>query len=627
MKKLVKTFCCLTIFLFGASVISVAEEKSDGKLPEREVYTLQSENGKVVNVTVFDEKSLLPKEQTLFLPFASLPNEPRRSIDIPIADSSVIEKADVIEIDFECDKPEAVGGIAFYFHSGNGWYIYGVPRSDDESQGNKRFHSQFPIKNFGTEGKPDALNKSDKLRFAVGRGESVDATIKLQSIKAKKIEDTQSQNSITVLHRNILQTWKALFAVGDTRNRTDEQRAELTKTFIAELKHRGFDLKPEFFQPNIDENTVKEFVPRFEELSDTLNVIHQELIQKYCVSVPSTSPEFRAWWEHSGLGAYPGDWDRTMKELSESGFNVVIPNFLTGGSANYASDVIPRNQKFEQYGDQVEQAIKAGKKYGVEVHAWQVCWWLLGASDEHIKKMRIAGRTQRSFNGEICAWLCPSHPENIDLECRTLCELVKQYPDLDGIHFDYIRYRNYEHCYCDGCRERFTKDTGCQIQNWPKDAGSGGIFCEKYVQWRCDNITKLVECVHREAKKIRPNIKISAAVFTDYPGCRISVGQDWVQWIENGYLDFVCPMTYTTNLYQFESFIKRQRELIGNKIPLYPGIGATATQIPMLPDRVAAQIQIARDLNASGFVIFNLDAQTINTILPILKLGVTKTKP
>ncbi|MDR0870414.1 MAG: family 10 glycosylhydrolase, partial [Planctomycetaceae bacterium] len=368
----------------------------------------------------------------------------------------------------------------------------------------------------------------------------------------------------------------------------------------------------------------RQLAPRFQDLSEALNEIRQDAVQKYCTSISPKLPEFRAWWEHAGLGAYPGDWERTMKELSESGFNAVISNLLWGGSANYPSDVIPHSKKFEQYGDQVEQAIKAGKKYGVEVHAWQVCWRLEGSPPEYIEAMKKSGRTQKSFNGTDTIWLCPSHPENIELECRTLCELVQKYPDLAGIHLDYIRYPDGDHCYCDGCRERFVKETGCNITNWTQDVRNNGIHTEKYRQWRCDNITKLVERVHREAKKTRSNIKISAAVLENYPTCRRGTGQDWVLWCEKGYLDFICPMDYTKTLDYFETTIERQKKLIGGKIPLYPGIGATATGIAMTPDRVAAEIQIARKQNTSGFVIFNLDSRTIQSIPPILKLGVTR---
>ncbi len=72
-------------------------------------------------------------------------------------------------------------------------------------------------------------------------------------------------------------------------------------------------------------------------------------------------PEFRAVWNHSGTGAFPGDWERSAKLLEENGFNAVLPNMLWGGSAHYASDILPRSETFKKYGDQIEQCCAAAK--------------------------------------------------------------------------------------------------------------------------------------------------------------------------------------------------------------------------------------------------------------------------
>jgi uncharacterized lipoprotein YddW (UPF0748 family) len=770
----------------------------------------------VFGAAVCDADSLLPKEITFQLAFASNTKTDRGYVDVPITDKSIIGKSNFIEITFECDNPKAVGALSFYLHSGKGWYTFSPESTGDESKGGNRFIVTVNrSKDFRIEDTPAQIEDADVFRFAIWRGASVDASVKLLSVRTipfqvfvvktetkegiqtvqsfaqklnrigiaagtiaqnelteqalstakivvlplnsdltkestavlkkfvenggkliafyqlsaelKKIlgfeegqylkspegeaafaevrfdsadfdsgskifpldkmqqkswnivtakplkehnaevaaywydksgkntgypalllsdrgayfshilldnEDPDAKNKFLVslfghfapsfLHQNAVKNWQALFAVGDNRSRTDEQRKALETLLLAELKKDGFSVEAEFFQNGIVESDMLKPAAKYQKLNYVLAAMRTTAIEKYCASLTPKKGEFRAWWEHAGLGAYPGDWDRTMKELSEAGFNAVIPNLLWGGSANYASDVIQRNAKFEKYGDQVEQAVKAGKKYGVEVHAWQVCYRLTGSTREFIDKMETEGRTQVSSSGEKSDWLCPSHPKNIDLETDTLCELVRKYPDLAGIHFDYIRYPDGEHCYCPGCKERFVKDTNCEVEHFPKDVRGNGKFQEQYEQWRCEQITKLVERVHRGAKQIRPNIKISAAVFSQYPSCRRNIGQDWVLWVEKGYLDFICPMDYTENLYHFEGLIEQQQKYIADKIPVYPGIGATATGIAMSPDRVAAEIEIVRKRNAPGFTIFNLSEKTIQSIPPMLKLGATR---
>jgi len=342
---------------------------------------------------------------------------------------------------------------------------------------------------------------------------------------------------------------------------------------------------------------------------------HERFIEAYFRSAASPTSEGRAFWNHSGTGAYPGDWERTAKELSEAGFNMVVPNLLWAGRAHYASDVLPRSKTYEEHGDQIAQCVAACKKHGVEVHVWKVNYNLSGAPDDFVEKLRRESRLQQSHTGQEHKWLCPSHPENFQLELDSMLEVVRNY-DVDGLHFDYIRYPNGSYCYCDGCRRRFEADTGLKVADWPKDCYSGDLR-DRYRDWRCEQITRLVAAVHREAKKLKPGIKISAAVFGAYPDCRESVGQDWVAWVKAGYLDFLCPMDYTQSDFQFISLVENQLRLVDGRIPVYPGIGAW--RLP--PDRVVGQIHHARSLGAPGFTVFNLDAGAARSVLPGVALG------
>ncbi|HOP78686.1 MAG TPA: family 10 glycosylhydrolase [Thermogutta sp.] len=352
-----------------------------------------------------------------------------------------------------------------------------------------------------------------------------------------------------------------------------------------------------------------------------LEDIRKKIVTAYLMAQPSPSREGRAYWNHTGLGAYPGDWERTARELAEAGFNMVLPNMLWGGVAHYASDLLPRSASFEKYGDQIAQCVEACHRHGIEVHVWKVNFNLSTAPNSFVEQMRASGRTQVTRRGEPTRWLCPSHPENQKLECETMLEVVKKY-GVDGIHFDYIRYPDGDNCYCDGCRQRFEKDTGLRVTSWPDDCYSGSLRAA-YRNWRCEQITRVVQMVAQEAKRLRVDIKISAAVFAEYPACRESVGQDWVSWVKAGYLDFICPMDYTEDDRRFERLVKTQAELIGGRIPMYPGIGAYRLDGP---DRVVGQISIARQIGVPGFTIFDLNEQSPQTIFPAVRLGATKEK-
>ena len=51
----------------------------------------------------------------------------------------------------------------------------------------------------------------------------------------------------------------------------------------------------------------------------------------YFLSHTSIDKESRAVWNHSGLGAYPGDWERSAKELADAGVNMIFPNIAWAG--------------------------------------------------------------------------------------------------------------------------------------------------------------------------------------------------------------------------------------------------------------------------------------------------------
>ncbi|MBQ4142408.1 MAG: family 10 glycosylhydrolase [Thermoguttaceae bacterium] len=325
------------------------------------------------------------------------------------------------------------------------------------------------------------------------------------------------------------------------------------------------------------------------------------------------SMKFRAWWNHSGLGAYPGDWKRTAKELRAAGFTAVIPNMLWVGEAHYPSQWTPTGPTFEKYGDQMAQCVEACHAEGLEVHVWRVCFNAKHhVTPERLEKFRTEGRLQVNRAGEEIPWLCPSHPANIELEVGSMLEIPEKY-DVDGVHFDYIRYDS--GCWCDGCRERFEKKSGRKVENWPKDVLSGERK-EEFYQWRADQITHIVKSVSKRMRAEHPDVKLSAAVFQGYPGTIYSVGQDWGLWAREGCVDFLCPMNYTLDAETFENLCRQQMKVVPEGFPLYFGVG----EWKLRPDETFEQLYRADRAGAKGFTIFDLSERAAGRILsPLTK--------
>jgi uncharacterized lipoprotein YddW (UPF0748 family) len=349
---------------------------------------------------------------------------------------------------------------------------------------------------------------------------------------------------------------------------------------------------------------------------------NRDLEAAYLLAQRSRPGEFRAWWEHSGTGGYPGGWEQAMSALAGGGFNAVIANCLRGGSALYPSQLLPVLPEVARRGDQIAAAVAAGRKYGVEMHIWKVCFWGWDTPRDFTDKMRAAGRLQVSRGGETNEWLCPSHPENRELEVASMVEVASSYP-VAGVHFDYIRYPGPEYCFCAGCRSRFSQDTGIAISAWPADVDKPEVAAA-WTAWRAEQITAIVRETARRVRQVRPECKISAAVFADYPGCMKSVGQDWVRWAKEGDVDFLCPMDYSSSDATFAQQVASQLRYLDGAAPIYPGIHAsTLTLLPFAAARVASQINVARQLGADGFTVFNLGAALGDKFLPGLRSGIT----
>jgi uncharacterized lipoprotein YddW (UPF0748 family) len=349
------------------------------------------------------------------------------------------------------------------------------------------------------------------------------------------------------------------------------------------------------------------------------DILYHQLMQAYAATFEAGRHRVRGVWDHFGLGLYPGDWTRTCRELDALGVTDVFVNALWPGKALYPSSILPVDDAVGLYGDPLKDAVTAGKAQGLKIHLWKVCWNLDGAPEEFVADLRREGRLQRRDTGGVAMpWLCPSHPDNLRHEKDALREVLKRYP-IDGIHLDYIRYPGSYACYCSGCRTRFEEHLERRVNRWPRDVRKGADR-EAFTRWRCGNITRLVRDVSVLARRARPGIQLSAAVYGKYPSCRDSVAQDWPGWVNEGLIDFVAPMNYTTDHGDFEKLLKSQVALLKDDSRLCPGIGVTAAESRLGVPAVLQQLETARQHGAGGFVLFDLNEVLSREILPYLGL-------
>lgn len=232
-----------------------------------------------------------------------------------------------------------------------------------------------------------------------------------------------------------------------------------------------------------------------------------------------------------------------LDKLNEANFNTVFIQTRIRGDLLYPSKIETWSTFLTgKYGndpgyDPLAFAIEECHKRGMECHAWFVTFPL--GSDAQVKQMgnntpvKKKAKLCKRYNGEW--YLNPGEPGTADYLCNLVKEIVQKY-DIDGIHFDYIRYPE-------------------NAKNFPdaatfKKYGKGKTLAE----WRRNNITRIENALYDEVKRINPNVLVSTSPLgkyrriPEYPEIgwtgMESVYQDAGKWLREGKCDFIVPMMY-----------------------------------------------------------------------------------
>jgi uncharacterized lipoprotein YddW (UPF0748 family) len=132
-------------------------------------------------------------------------------------------------------------------------------------------------------------------------------------------------------------------------------------------------------------------------------------------------------------------------------------------------------------------------------------------------------------------------------------EILRAYPDLDGIQFDYIRYpdRNPHYGY-----------TKINIELFKKTYGIKTIDEESPIwkDWRRAQVTGLLARLVKIVRSLRPNMQVSTTGCMPWARAYYEAYQDWSSWLSGGLVDFVTIMDYSVDLKEFERWITTLKE-------------------------------------------------------------------
>lgn len=336
-----------------------------------------------------------------------------------------------------------------------------------------------------------------------------------------------------------------------------------------------------------------------------------------------------------------------VRRAKLNGFTDLIVQVRGRGDAYYNSQLEPRAEDLSKQPDDFDPlafAIKEAHSVGVRVHAWINIYLVANidvlpqAKDHVIYKHpewimiprgvaselyglnpkspeylnRIVTYTRNNKHELEGLFVTPAHAEVQDNIYNIWMDIATKY-DVDGLHFDYVRYPNPQFDYSKPSLDRFRLDIDKKVtpaeraqldQAFAKEPLTYATkFPEQYSQFQRRQVTGLVERIYKGIKAAKPGILISAAVFANDEDALRTRYQDWKDWLAQGWLDIVCPMAYTPETESFRKQIANaMHHSAGRKV--WGGIGA----YKQTADGAIEKIHVGRQLGANGFILFSYDS-------------------
>ncbi len=313
-----------------------------------------------------------------------------------------------------------------------------------------------------------------------------------------------------------------------------------------------------------------------------------------------------------------------MQKTQAAKLNLVLFQVRGQGDAYYRSQYEPWAKELTgQLGgdpgyDPLEIAIQEAHARGLEIHAWFnvfTCWRGTEppehSTPEHLYFQHpdwfcVAKTGPPMQLSEHYIFLSPGIPAVREYLQKVALDLVQHY-QIDGIHFDYIRYP-------ENARNLGFSHDSVSVRRFQSTAANPNQL--NWDDWQREQITQFVTEFYDAATRIKPMLKVSAAVFGRYdlsPASSFhSVFQDSRRWLTDGKMDFIVPMIYWHRAHPTAPFGETVTEWIKSNQTnrfIIPGIGAYRQLSPDWPsDEVKQQVKLIRKLQAAGMVFFSFTA-------------------
>jgi hypothetical protein len=227
-------------------------------------------------------------------------------------------------------------------------------------------------------------------------------------------------------------------------------------------------------------------------------------------------------------------------------------------------------------------------------------WKRPPSEPEHVFNLHPDYLTKDSIGQKLVSngyYLDPGNPD-ANLWIHNVATDIASHYEIDGIHWDYLRYPCEDSGYNEIAIERYNQEFGLKGQPRPDDPR----FCE----WRRRQLTDFLRWVNSDLLEINPSLVLSAAVFSSRDDAFRSRLSDWPTWNREGLLDICIPMDFSDDTGGV--FIPRVDEALANCGIRNICIGQAGYKNKK--ENSLIQLKYARERGAAGIVFYSYRTPT-----------------
>ncbi|MFC1583310.1 glycoside hydrolase family 10 protein [Candidatus Neomarinimicrobiota bacterium] len=190
-------------------------------------------------------------------------------------------------------------------------------------------------------------------------------------------------------------------------------------------------------------------------------------------------------------------------------------------------------------------------------------------------------------------------------------DVVRRY-DIDGVHFDYIRYP-------EGAPDSGYSHDAISVARF--QSPQGNPLQLDWQDWQREQLTQFVSHAYNAIMREKSWLKVSASVIGSYSASGWNayhvVYQDPRRWTELGKMDFISPMIYWPRTHTTQPFMVRSvewQDLYTLERYVFPGIGSyryNTEEKPYTWTEAEGQIRDLRNNQIRGMLFF--DARSLST--------------